>query len=137
MAETLQEACVPEGALKWHWYNVQRDLVQQGGLKEGEIIIDPFSMLKSPSGCAGQYKEIPFYITWIKDMFLLLSSPKFSPELVNAFSKVVEYKPFARYVESDNNLVTIEWDKVDPEGRYKSLEKEGKKELTRLLNKLP
>ena len=51
----------------------------------------------------------------------------------DAFAKVVEYKPFARYREPTTGLVTVEWDKKDPEGEYQTLEQERKLELTRLL----
>jgi hypothetical protein len=131
MAETIQDAFTPVGAQKWHWYNVQRDLVEQGGLKDKDVMIDPFSVKEA--GCDGKYRDMPFIITWVKDMFLLLSSPEYSSELTDAFSQVVEYKPFARYKEPSSGLVTVEWDKQDPQGRYKALEQEGKLELTRLL----
>jgi hypothetical protein len=128
MPETLQDACTPIGARVWHWYMVQRDLVQQGGLEDKDVMIDPFT-----GGQGGKFKDMPFFITWAKDQYLLLSSEKFIPELVDAFSKVVEYKPFVRYVESDSDLITVEWDKLDPNGRYQVLEKENKRQLTRLL----
>ena len=35
MAETIQLGCA--GECKWHWYNVLKDLVVQGGLKEKDI----------------------------------------------------------------------------------------------------
>ena len=131
MVETLQDACTPVGAQKWHWYNVQNDLVRQGGLEDKDVMINPLSVREA--SCGGQYKGMPFMITWVKDVFLLLSSPQHSPELVEAFARVVEYKPFARYQEPSSGLVTTEWDKKDPSARYQELQKEDKLELTRLL----
>ena len=131
MTETIQDACTPVGAQKWHWYNVQRDLVEQGGLEDKDVMIDPLSVREA--SCGGKYKGMPFMITWVKDMFLLVSSQEYIPELIDAFAKVVEYKPFARYQESTDGLVTTEWDKVNPNGRYQELQAEGKTELIRLL----
>jgi hypothetical protein len=132
MTETLQAACVPAGAKKWHWYNVQSDLIQQGGLEDKDIMIDPLSVRKA--SCGGQYKNMPFFITWAKDTYLLLSSPQQSQELVDAFTKVVDYKPFAQYIDPESKLITTEWDKVDPAGRYQELQTQGKLELTKLLD---
>lgn len=131
MAETLKSADSPAGAQKWHWYSVQRDLVQQGGLEDKDVMIDPLSV--TGTGCGGQYKGMPFNISWMKDMFLMLSSQQYSHELVAAFSRVVEYNPFARYIEPDTRLVTVEWDKMGNDRRYQQLQSEGKLELTRLL----
>ncbi len=72
MAETIEYACVPVGAKKWHWYNVQKDLVEQGGLRDKEIVIDPFSM--NAHGCGGKHRGNPFYITWVPDEFLLVTT---------------------------------------------------------------
>ena len=131
MTETIEDACTPIGAKKWHWYNVQRDLVEQGGLNDKELMINPFSVTEH--GCGGEYKGNPFYITWVKDKFLLVTAKKYSQELIDAFAKVVEYKPFVRYKEPESGMITTEWDKVDPEGRYQELQEEGKLELTKLL----
>ncbi len=51
--------------------------------------------------------------------------------IIDAFAEVVEYKPFARYKEP-TGMVTTEWDKVNPDGRYRELQAESKPELTRL-----
>ena len=131
MAETIQDACTPIGAKKWHWYNVQRDLVEQGGLEDREVMIDPLSV--NAGGCGGEHRGNPFYISWVQGMFLLVTAKDYDQALVDAFAKVVEYKPFARYKEPVNGLITTEWDKVNPSGRYQELQKEGKLELTRLL----
>lgn len=129
MVETLEDACTPVGAKKWHWYNIERDLVGQGGLERGDIKIDPFSV--TDHNCGGEYRGNRFAITWVPDTFLLVSAKEYIPQLIGAFAKVVEYKPFARYRK--DGLVTTEWDKVDPEGRYKKLQEKGELELTRLI----
>lgn len=130
MAETIQDACTPVGAKKWHWYNVQKDLVEQGELNDEDISINPLSV--NAHGCGGEHKNNPFYITWAPDTFLLVSSKEDDPELTKAFEKVVEYKPFAKYIEPLNGLYTTEWDKIDPDKRYQELQEEGKQELIRL-----
>jgi len=133
MSETLKDACIPIGTKKWPWYNIKKDLVRQGGLQKEELIIDPFSV--TPYGCGGEYKGNPFYFTWVKDRFLLVSAKEDNrayEELIEAFAKVVDYQPFAKYIEPSSGLVTTEWDKIDPEGRYKKLQKEGKINLVRL-----
>ena len=63
MAETLEDACTPIGAKKWHWDNVQRDLVQQGGLEDNDVTINPLSV--SPHGCGGEFRGNRFAISWI------------------------------------------------------------------------
>ncbi|MBR9683780.1 hypothetical protein GOV03_04545 [Candidatus Woesearchaeota archaeon] len=131
MAETMKDACTPIETQKWHWYSVQKDLVEQGGLENEDIMINPLSV--SGANCGGEYKGMRFMITWEKDTFLLLSSQEYIPELVDAFASVVGYKPFARYKEPSYGLVTVEWDKQDSERKYKELEQEGKLELTKLL----
>ena len=131
MAETIQDACASTGAKKWHWYNVQKDLVEQGGLGDQEVMIDPLSV--DAHGCGGKHKDNPFHITWVSDKFLLVTAKEYDQDLVDAFAKVVEYKPFVRYKESDSGMITTEWDKLDSVGRYQELKKEGKLELTKLI----
>jgi hypothetical protein len=122
MAETLLEG-------KWHWYSVSSDLEKQGGLKG--VTINPLSV--HAYGCAGAtQKGTVFNITWISDMFLLISMTQEEQELIDAFAKVVEYRPFCSYTSKENDLLTFEWDKKDPEGRYKKLEEEGELNLKRV-----
>jgi hypothetical protein len=113
---------------KWHWFNVISDLERQEGL--AGVIIDPFSV--NAHGCGGHTKEgTRFYITWVPDMFLLVSMSQEEQALVEAFAKVVEYRPFCRYI-NEHGLLTIEWDKKDPEGRFAELQGKGEKELQRI-----
>ena len=131
MAETLQDACVPSGAKKWHWYNVKKDLVQQGGLKDEDVIINPLSV--SSFGCGGEFRGNHFAISWVPNTLLMVTAQEYHPELVDAFARVVEYKPFAKYREPSDGVVTTEWAKNDSAERYRQLQQEGKLELTRLL----
>ena len=78
MAETILKGC--GGVLKWHWYSVQSDLVEQGGLDEDGLSINP--LLVHAHGCAGTYKENPFVLTWVHDAFMLLSMGRFDQDLV-------------------------------------------------------
>jgi len=130
MAETIENACAPAGLKKWHWYNVQRDLVQQGGLEDKNIMINPLTV--NAHGCGGEHAGNPFYITWAPNTFLLVTSKQYDPALVNAFAKVVEYKPFVKYKEPDSGLITTEWDKIDPVGRFQEIQGLGKLEMARL-----
>jgi len=67
-----------------------------------EIIINSSSV--SAHGCGGEHRGNPFHITWIPDMILLVTSRDFDTPLVEAFAKVAEYKPLARYREPTNGL---------------------------------
>lgn len=126
MVETLTTH-LPGDQPKWTWSNVMADLENQGHV--GGVTIDPLSV--TPNGCGGEYLGNKFYITWIKDTFLLLSMQKPSDILVKGFAKVVEYEPFCMYTEK-GGLKTVEWDKIDPEGRFGALQAEGKRDLARI-----
>lgn len=115
MAETVEVGC--DGVRKWLWYNVQRDLQKRGGL--GDVVIDPLSV--GPHSCGGRHGTNPFFLTWIHEQFLLVTMEKFSQLLVDAFARVVEYRPFCRYVTSEG-LTTVEWDKENPTGRFATLQ---------------
>jgi len=116
----------------WMWYDVMHDL-EKAGL-EG-VIINPLTV--DPSGfCAGEIGGERFCLSWGKDMFLMVSMLKDNgvfERVRNAFSKVVEYNPFCRYQE-ESGLITYEWDKRDPDGRYAELEREEKINLERIEN---
>ena len=109
MAETRS------GNGKWLWHAISNDLDKQGGLKG--VIIDPTTV--RPNKCKGTSGDVHFHISWLHDHFLLLTMSDFSPELVNAFAKVLEYEPFCKYMES--GVWTVEWDKIDPTERYDEL----------------
>ena len=104
---------------KWLWHDMMQDLKIQGELED--VIIDPLSV--KDHSCSGTHMENGFCVTWVGDMFLLISMNQYSAELVDAFTKVVGYQPFCRYIHNANGLPTVEWDKVNPEGRYKDLSK--------------
>lgn len=126
MGETLTVHS-PGEEPKWLWANVMADLRDQGHV-DG-VFINPLSV--TPDGCGGEYQGNKFYITWMKDTFLLLSMKDYSDDLVRGFARVLEYEPFCRYTE-ENGLPTVEWDKINPNGRFKELETQGKRDLTRI-----
>lgn len=118
MAETLQAGC--DGIEKWHWYNIMRDLDYQGGLQG--VMINPLSV--HTNGCSGiTQKGTEFWITWVHKKFLLVSTSKEEQELIDAFAKVVEYKPFCRYL-NQKGILTFEWDKEDPVARLEKIKTE-------------
>jgi len=125
MPETIEKiGDVP----KWHWYNVRNDLIEQGGLEEDSITINPLTV--TDEGCGGTHEDAKFYITWMHEVGLIVTSEKEDVQLVDAFSNVVGYKPFAKYI--DDNGTTFEWYKKDPDAMYQTLMKENKVGLTRL-----
>ncbi|MFC1649019.1 hypothetical protein ACFL1B_06230 [Nanoarchaeota archaeon] len=129
MAETI-ESLPPSYEPKWHWHNVQKDLVRQGGLEEKDVFVNPLTMWEA--GVGGAYQGQLFNISWVADTLLMLSTREHTPELAEAFAKIVEYEPFARYREPDQDIVTVEWAKEDADARFEKLQLEGKLELTRL-----
>ncbi len=124
MAETIEKGC--DGKMRWHWYNVMNDLKVQGGLEE--VVIDPLSV--NTCGCGGTTKNgTRFFVTWIFNTFLMISMSKEEQGLIDAFAKVVEYRPFCRYVNKRSGLLTFEWDKKDPDGRFAKLQNDKESEL--------
>lgn len=115
MPETLTNN---HGIEKWTWANVMGDLRDQGGL-DG-VIIDPFSVC--PAGCTGKYSGNHFSISWVKDVLLMLTMEEPSDTLVDAFTKVVNYSPFCRYMDK-NGLPTVEWAKNDADQRFAELKR--------------
>lgn len=117
MTETIENGC--DGFEKWHWFNVQKDLIEQGGLT-GVVEINPLSV--KAHGCGGEHNGNHFYFTWLYSQFLLVTMQQFSQPLIDAFAKVVGYQPFCHY--KSGGLVTVEWDKDNPELRLEELKQE-------------
>lgn len=111
MAETIEIRC--DGVAKWHWFNIRDDLVNSGHVDRDLLVVDPFSM--RPNSCSGQYDGMVFQFTWVHNAFVLLSMSRDVPELVDALTAVLEYKPFVSYMKDD--YITYEWDKENPAGR--------------------
>lgn len=121
MAETLSDHGV------WRWADMAEDL-RQAGLQG--VIIDPLSLGENCHSIGGSTKEgEKFYVTWLKDHFMMLSMKKKNQSIINAFSKVLEYKPFAEYISAESGIYTIEWDKKDAKGRFKALQEKKEKNL--------
>lgn len=113
MPETIQDL---GSGQKWHWYQIMCDLKEQGGIS---VTIDPASV--KPARCRGAFGEIRFFISWVADRFLLLTMSEYSEELVEAFAKVLGYRPFCRYERDE--AYTVEWDKHAPATRLAELRK--------------
>ncbi|MFC1685744.1 hypothetical protein ACFLZZ_01845 [Nanoarchaeota archaeon] len=126
MTETMKQSCSFPRKEIWTWYNIMHDLENQG--KVNGVVW---------RGCGPQgypfsfdYKGKVLTMTWQKDLFLLLSMEKDSKDfgkVVEGFSKVVEYKPFCKYLDCKNGIFTYEWDKKDSKGRYEELKGQGHK----------
>ena len=122
MAETLDL----DG--RWLWYHIMNDLATKGGF--GGVIIDPLSLVAH--SCGGETRSgTLFCITWMKDLFLMVSLNRPEQPLIDALADVVEYRPFCKYI-SEVGLLTFEWDKKDPEGRFAELQKEGVADLQKI-----
>ena len=116
MVETIQ------GNGLWHVTLVQKDLVEQAGLNEKDFEYE-FTHFK--------YKGRPVIISHTHNQHLVVSMEGQEDadlkRVIDAFSTVVEYKPFCKYnllPEKGSKapiLPTYEWDKIDPEGRQKEL----------------
>lgn len=114
MAETIVNG-------KWHWYQLPEDLKQQAGYED--IYIEPLSV--RPASCVGgTAKGNKFTITWRHEHLMMISLLEDEPALIEAFAKVVEYKPFCKYRYRSNGLATYEWAKNDPEDRFEALQKD-------------
>ncbi len=113
MPETLSSCA---GSPRWLWHSVMKDLEEQGGLPG--VVIDPLTL--TPSGCSGQTeKGQAFVVTWCHEEFLMVTTLVEVPELIEAFAKVVGYRPLCKYTK--NRMVTFEWDKVHPTDRFLAL----------------
>ncbi len=128
MAETLQ----PNGL--WHVVLAEKDLVQQAGLRHEDFEQD-WGHFK--------YKGRRVFISIDQGKDLVVSTEGQEDaaliELMDGFSKVVEYKPFCKYTlrpEAESKappLLTYEWDKIDPNGRFEELsQKPSVSELVRI-----
>ena len=130
MAETTKLASYD--SQMWLWDDMMSDLERQGGLI-GVVIEEPFYEDGGYNGsCNGQTKEgTMFYISWSFNWYLLVSMSREEPALIEAFARVVEYRPFCRYINEDG-LLTFEWNKQDPEECFAELQEEEVKELQRV-----
>jgi hypothetical protein len=110
----------------WTWHAVMHDLEVQG--EYPGVTVEPFSV--SLNSCLGTTPlGNRFATSWAKDSLLMISMKTDEPELIEAFAKVVEYRPFCSYIDQ-NGMITYEWDKIDPDGRL--LELQGSKVITDL-----
>ncbi len=118
MAETIQRNGL------WHVTLVEKDLVEQAGLNRDDFKQD-LGFFK--------YKGRAVIVSHAYNEHLVVSMEGQEDgdlkQLIDAFSAVVEYKPFCKYniLPSEGSkapiLPTYEWDKVDSNGRYEELSK--------------
>jgi len=111
MAETVVN-------LTWYSHNMESDLEHQGGLDN--VVIDKSNV--DEGSYVGRYDGNRFYVRWAYKASLILSMKQFSQKLVDAFSKVLGYKPFCRY--NCDGSVIVEWDKIYPAAAFESLREE-------------
>lgn len=118
MAETIQSNGL------YHVTLAEKDLVEQAGLNPDDFEQD-FGFFR--------YKDRRVIISHTYGQHLVVSMEGQEDadlnQLMESFSKVVEYKPFCKYniLPEEGSKVpilpTYEWDKVDPDGRYDELSK--------------
>ena len=129
MTETIQNNGL------WHITLAEEDLVTQAGLNLDDFEQD-FGFFR--------YKTRPVIISHTFNEHLVVSMEGEEGEdmktLMEGFSKVVGYLPFCRYTLMSKegskvpSLPTYEWDRTDPDSRYKELsKKETTSGLIRLL----
>lgn len=116
MVETIQSNGL------YHIILAEKDLVEQAGLNPEDFEQD-FGFFR--------YKDRRVIISHTYDQHLVVSmegrEDSDLSQLMESFSKVVEYKPFCKYKilpEKGSKvpiLPTYEWDKIDSDGRYNEL----------------
>jgi hypothetical protein len=119
---------------QWPKQNLIKDLT--------EVIngLNPESLVVSDGIGKANYLEVykinyhgnEIDMRWVHETFLLIAMKENDIEVVNAFANIMGYKPFVRYINPTDNMITYEWDNVDREKRFKILEEESKLELERI-----
>lgn len=119
MAETL--ICDPNGERAWYWYNIKKNLEEQGGL-DGVII----SPVITDGHCGeGVTKEgVRFDFLWFNDAYMIVAMNQEDQNIIEAFAKVVEYRPFCRYIQ-ENGYFAFAWIKNNPDDVYALLQQQG------------
>lgn len=114
--ETIQEY---KGKYRWELIDMVNDLVEQGGIKDEDIEVTKEMKLK--------YRQIPFEVYHDYKEGMVLDLTKDLTELVQAFSKVLELKPFCTYkrVEKKTTYIVYEWQRINPLLRYFYLKDQG------------
>jgi len=84
-----------------------------------------YSRILLGQGISGEYKGSRFHITYLPDIYCLISMEDHKEhllmELVESLDEALDYKSFVKYHEVGDTLLTIEWDKKDPVGRLAEL----------------
>ena len=122
MIETIQQNGL------WHLTLAYHNLIDQGGISEEDLGYELINLT---------YKKRKVVISHIYNEHLVVSlegeDNEDTKNLMNAFSKVVEYQPFCKYNLKlgikNISLPTYEWDKIDSEGRFRELKEKKKLKL--------
>ena len=122
MTETLQSNGL------WHVSLIIEDLVNQTDLSPDDLEFD--------FGCF-TYKKRRVIVSHIFNEHLVVSMEGEQDQdlerIMESFSTVVSYNPFCKYILLPHKVSTYEWDKLNPDERYRELSsKETVSELTRL-----
>lgn len=113
--ESIQEY---KGKYRWPLMDIVNDLVEQGGIRDEDLEVTREMNLR--------YREHPIIFTHDYKQGLILSSNADLGDLVEAFSRILELKPFCKYTLATKNaeLVTYEWNKVNSMMRYFDLKED-------------
>ena len=118
----------------WPAENVENDLIFQGGIPSSYLRVENCGFHSYLEVHKGSHNGSKFSMRWEHKNFLLVTLENEDPELIDAFTKVLGQKPFARYVfEGSKEPITFEWDSVNPNKRYETLETDKRRlELKRI-----
>lgn len=121
---------IAEKTMNINWNGIAYDLVRKGGINQGDITADSYLM---SNGCTGVYKKNNFFAFSDDSNNLSVSSKSYNPELIEAFSRLLDSKPFAKYTHRLSGLVSFEWSPT-PNERFEELERQKKENLERLID---
>lgn len=120
MSETIRTIL---GNKVWRPEDMEKDL-KKTGLLEGFFFL-LHSQMVSWTDCTGLCGAgNPMIVTWIANRLLMVSTMTYCQQMIDAFSAVVEYKPFCKYrrERGGESLFTTEWSKEDIQPQIKELQ---------------
>jgi len=113
-----------EGLGQLRWSDLAGALEAQG--YPAGVIVDSSSANGHNSGVrysGHTLNDTLFCLAWFLNRSVILSMSQEEPELVEAFARVIGYRPFCRYIDS-KKMLTFEFDGIDSEGRFEHLQTE-------------
>jgi len=141
--KTYETACATDGSKisyeRWPAQNVENDLISQGGIDAHYLNVKNEGFHGYLEVHNGSHNGIGFSMRWEDKNFLVVKLEEDDFELIEAFSKVLEQKPFVRYdslgaKNSETRQVIYEWDSVNPNKRYGALQAETQGKDTKISN---